>query len=261
MSEAGISLSDFTVSSEFYTDEVEACVRKWGAAVVPGWLGGDRLDELRRDHERLYGDDNPDYMYSFAYEFGRGTSLNLLKAPAGKYPGIEDVFRDDRMAALVRNFGGAECLLNYEIYATHEFKSSGLVAATHFDKLWSLKFMIYLEDVGAGNAPFGVIPGSVDYSRNKFRAIFEDNDIEVLSTSTDAYHEMGNDQIPESVGDVIDIHAPAGSLIIFDTDICHRAGYLEKGKERKVLRGHSGPSVAYSEVHKNDIQWWRGERH
>ena len=255
-----ITLEDFTVSSEFDVKEVEECLRKWGVAVLPGWLSDSRLAGLRKEFDELLHDENEEYIYRFAYETGQGTSINHDNTPKGQYPFVFDVFQDKKMRTLMNKYVGVTGLLNYEIYATYDFKSGGLIAPTHFDKLWTLKFMIYLEDVEVGCGPFGVIPGSAAIARERFRSLFDENKLTYLSTSSDIYQKMGNDNISSDAGEVIDIIAKAGSLIVFDTDTFHRAGWLDEGKERKVLRGHTGPSVIYSKIRKKSQQWWRGER-
>ena len=40
---------------------------------------------------------------------------------------------------------------------------------------------------------------------------------------------------------IIPIEGKAGDLIIFNTDVWHRAGIVKKG-ERKVMRGHTRPN-------------------
>ena len=42
---------------------------------------------------------------------------------------------------------------------------------------------------------------------------------------------------------VIPIEGEAGDLIIFNTDVWHRAGIVKEG-ERKVMRGHTRPGLA-----------------
>jgi hypothetical protein len=180
--------------------------------------------------------------------------------PDGRYSAIKDVFSDVFMKKIVEKYIGVSGLLNYEIYATHEYKSSVDVAPTHHDKLWSLKFMLYLNDIGKENAPFGVIPASAPYARKRFREIFTKNKIRRLSMNSELYQSMSNSDVPKDAGPVIDIIASAGTLIIFDTDTFHHAGAVADGRERMILRGHSGPSVTYTTVRKKSRQWWRGEK-
>jgi hypothetical protein len=253
-------LEDFTVNSRFDVGEVYQCVKRWGTAVLPGWLDGRRLAGLRGEFEEVLSAGDDEAYYKIGYPAGRAASINRGKLPEGRHPFIQEVFQDPKMAAMAHRYVGSPCLLNYELYVTHEYNGSGIVAPTHFDKLWTLKFMIYLEDVNPGDCPFGVIPGSADVARRRFRKIFEKHRLKMLEVSSDAYHQMGNDQVPGEMGPVVDIVAPAGTLIVFDTDTFHRAGSLEPGRQRKVMRGHSGPSEVYKKVPKHGRQWWRGEK-
>lgn len=255
-----MTLEDFTVDAQFDLDAVYNCVKRWGTAVLPKWLDGRRLEGLRKEYEEVLTSDDGEPYYRIGYAAGRAVSIDRLKIPEGKHPFIQEVFQDPKMAAMAKRYVGHPCLLNYELYATHEYLGSGVVAPTHFDKLWTLKFMIYLEDVNPGDCPFGVIPGSAPVARQRFRKIFERHRLKALETSSEAYYQMGNDQVPDDLGPVVDIVAPAGTLIVFDTDTFHRAGVLAPGRQRKVLRGHSGPSAVYKKVPKHGRQWWRGEK-
>lgn len=164
------------------------------------------------------------------------------------------------MSALAHRYIGGGHLFNYELYATHEFLPSIDVAPTHFDKLWTLKFMLYLNDVGPENAPFGVIPESAQVARDRFRQIFKKNNLQRLMMNDDRYQAMDNSSLSGTGGSVVDIVGPAGTLIVFDSDTFHHAGTVAEGAERMILRAHSGPAIAYASVRKGSQQWWRGER-
>ena len=84
-----------------------------------------------------------------------------------------------------------------------------------------------------------------------------------MEIGTPGYYEMGNEEIPESIGECVEIHAPAGTLIVFGTDVYHRGGRLLKGRQRRILRAHSYPGYAFpgsgDKIRKSARQWRRGE--
>jgi len=237
MSAHGIGLGDFTVDTGFDEARVEAVVRRHGAAVLPGFVGAEALRALADEFEAVLEDD----------------------AFAARYLAIAGLFNHGPLVSLARRYMGVPCLPNYEIYATHETNPAEVVAPKHFDKLWTLKYMLYLADVGPDDAPFGVAPGSMRANRETFRRIFDEAGIDRLSMSDERYQTMANTD-PGPVDDVVPIMAPAGTLIVFDTDTYHYAPAVAPGHERRILRAHSGPSVAYASVAKRSRQWWRGER-
>jgi hypothetical protein len=253
-------LNDFTIRPDSSPVDVEKCVRRYGAAVMPGFASGDTLEILRREFREVLDDRDERYIYRINYEAGAAVSMMRARIPDGAYPAINGFFGGERLSAVARRYIGYPCLLNYEIYATHEYRPDSYIAPTHFDKLWTLKFMLYMNDVDRDNGAFGVIPESAPYARAKFRSVFERECLKFLYMSDDRYQRIGNDQVPADLESVVDITAPAGTLIVFDTDTYHHAGAVTDGKERMILRGHCGPKIVYSRVRKRSRQWWRGER-
>ena len=100
----------------------------------------------------------------------------------------------------------------------------------HYDKIPTLKFFIYLTDTTSENGSFYCVPGSHKYTKK----LQDKNRIELKSPEHSETRfvplEFQSEQIP--------LEGKAGTLIIFDTDVFHRAGKVDKG-ERFVMRGHS----------------------
>jgi ectoine hydroxylase-related dioxygenase (phytanoyl-CoA dioxygenase family) len=260
MSAPKVTLADFTVSTAFDSDEVVGSLRRYGAAVMPGLVPRGELAALREEFKKVLEERDESFAYVIDYAAGRAVSIMRNKLPDGKYSRINAFFQHPKMRAVTDRYVGHPCLLNYEIYATHEFRPAVDVAPTHFDKLWTLKFMLYLDDVRDENAPFGVVPGSCTVARKRFRDIFETARLKTLSMSDERYQAMDNSDPEGMVGEVVDIVGPAGTLIAFDTDTFHHAAAVSDGRERMILRGHSGPSITYERVRKGSRQWWRGEK-
>lgn len=254
------TLAELTVSGAFDLDEVEACLRRNGAAVVPGAASKETLESLKEEFFAAQEDRNESYAFQIKYNPGRAVSLMRDKIPEGRYPAINSFFSHDKMQRLCDRYVGHPQFMNYEIYATHEFRPDVDIAPTHFDKLWTLKYMLYLNDIGIENGAFGVIPGSHLQARQIFRNVFEKHNLRRLEMSDDRYHGMGNDKVPANMPPVVDIVGSAGTMIIFDTDTFHHAGTVKDGHERLILRAHTGPSIKYTTVRKGSRQWWRGEK-
>jgi hypothetical protein len=254
------TLDDLVVSSKFDVDEIEACLRTNGAAVLPSFASQGVVQSLRQEFRAALEDKDGSYAFQISYAPGHAVSIMREKMPEHCYPAMSEFFGQAKMQYLCDRYVGHPQRMNYEIYATHEFLPEVDIAPTHFDKLWTLKYMLYLNDIAIENGAFGVIPGSQKRGREIFRSVFTVHNLRRLQMSDDRYHGMGNDRVPSDLGPVVDIVGPSGTLIIFDTDTFHHAGSVTAGHERMILRAHTGPSVIYSSVRKGSRQWWRGEK-
>ena len=258
-----IGLKDFSVNRAFQSDEALQVLKDFGACVYPGWVKEPDLKALRDEFYKLLKDKNEAHAFQISYPPGSAASLDRNKAPEGLYPNINKVFTNAEMADLCDKYVGYNCAVNYEIYATHEIKEDVDIAPTHFDKLFTLKFMIYLNDVGPQNGPFGVIPKSASVARDRFRGIFKKERISELQLSSAEYSAMDNLTLGSDDWEVVDIIGKAGTLVIFDSDTFHHAGCVSNGFERMILRGHSGigvPGITYKSVKKGTHQYIRGEQ-
>ena len=97
----------------------------------------------------------------------------------------------------------------------------------HIDKERYLKFMIYVTDVTEKDGPF--------YSCEKVQDVekYEGLRQQIKGTKKEQKLNEINDFSIESYKPVL---GSTGDLIIFDTNIPHFAGAIEKGNERKVIR-------------------------
>jgi len=117
----------------------------------------------------------------------------------------------------------------HDIIAAHETKNVQLTDI-HFDMLRSLKFMIYLLDTDETNGAFAYALGS-----HKINAVLRRRFLTCggkLAELPNVASELENIQLTR-------ICAPAGSVIIFDTDGFHAGGHISPGRERKILRMRS----------------------
>lgn len=120
-----------------------------------------------------------------------------------------------------------------DVFVTHEYKT-GLKARNnflHFDRLRSLKVLVYLTDVNLQNGPFSLVKGS-HITGMKFRREF---------ASLDNYAEKKNRidlDYPEIKYDLKPITGPAGTTVVFDSDVFHMGGDVKEGCERLIVRSH-----------------------
>ena len=100
----------------------------------------------------------------------------------------------------------------------------------HFDRIPTLKFLLYLNDIDLENGPFYLSPGSHHWVREKFpipRKNFDSD--ELLDNSRN---------IPDMILDNLQyVSGKAGQLLIFHTDCVHHQGIVNSG-ETKIIRAH-----------------------
>ena len=120
-----------------------------------------------------------------------------------------------------------------DIFITHEYKNTAIERNNwlHFDRLRCLKAMVYLTDVEKGCGALSIAPNSHLKGR-ELRREFQN-----MNSYEDKPNRIELDY-PELMVDPHEICAPAGSLILFDTDSFHKGGDVAKNKERLIIRSH-----------------------
>ena len=255
-----LNLTDITLPCDSDAREVSNFVRQFGAAVLPNFVAQSTLEELQSEFRAVLKQPNNAYARPLSYQPGRAVELSRNALPVEHYQTICSFFGSPWMRAVADSYMGHLFLLNYELYATHEFIPATDIAPTHHDKLWTLKFMLYLNDIDVDCGAFGVIPGSAASARARFRGIFEKHGLKRLSMNDARYTAMENDNVSVDLPPVIDIIGAAGTLIVFDSDTYHHAGSVSTSRERMILRGHTAHKTLHRRVRKRSRQWWRGEK-
>jgi len=120
-----------------------------------------------------------------------------------------------------------------DIFITHEYNSSTKERNNylHFDRSRCLKVMVYLEEVTARSGPLTVAPGSHRIGRYlRVRENQKTNYADKLNRIDIDYPGILYEEWP--------ILGPAGTTILFDTDIFHKGGNVVEGETRTVIRSH-----------------------
>lgn len=109
-------------------------------------------------------------------------------------------------------------------------KSNHIAQEPHFDRIPTLKFMLYLNDIDETNGSFMVSPGSNNWVKSnlKKRGLFEDEDFLKKTRN-----------IPKVIIDrLISLNGEAGTMIIFHTDCIHMQGLVNKNESRIFRAGY-----------------------
>lgn len=254
-----VTIDDLRVT-ESEVAPVVARLVEHGVAVLPGWLDVARTEVLAAEFEAVFAaaagsaeavpDELTDTGKDLSRRYGRtstGTHLKYGNAElAGAMPTAHEIFNDPFMRAVCEGYLGRPSTLNRHLVLTDDHLAGDEVISYHFDEIRSLKFLIYLDDVDAGNGAFEIIPGT-QHQGEKIRVsewlrtrdfnavnmrVFED-------FSDDLFYTLFGHFKPFLAARSVKVHAPAGSMIVFTTDAIHRAGRLAEGRRRRVARGSS----------------------
>ena len=215
----------------------EMCDTLWSDGVfkIDEYLSGDTLQKLHDDILTKCQNE------AGHYEFGR----NYRGESLGTYPHdhiISQVYNKNWMKELYSQYTSVpiDRIYNYgmNVFATHDYKYTGELARNgwlHFDRLWRLKFFIYLTDIDETCGAFSCCVGSRKKGDELRKVAWFGNDYEETKNRIELdYPELLENYMPEPV------NAKAGTLIVFDTNTFHKGGQVEQGKERLVVRLHCG---------------------
>ncbi|MER5468345.1 phytanoyl-CoA dioxygenase family protein [Streptomyces sp. NPDC002935] len=231
---------------------------EFGVAVVPGWLAGDELSDLQDEFEGAFAAAKGTELETLTPE-GKDISQRYGQSRTGlhlKYnhgdelkqalPRTHEIFTQEWMASVASSYLGLPCTLNRHLILTDDFKPDKEITWYHFDEIGALKFLVYLDDVDRDNGPFQAIPGTTSATsrlRESEWLTFDDFRkirIDVFNQhSEELFHTLYGQYKSFLLSRALTFQAPAGSLLVFDTDTIHRAGPLAEGRRRRVVRGSS----------------------
>jgi len=232
---AACSLSRDTVYRDRFTTvaDVVDTVRRWGIIVFPGFVAGERLARLNTEFDALIAARRALGFAVDEYENLANVRVERPKLDAQAYPETAAFFSESFMSDVAdAYFAPGTYRLNGEIFVSQITETRGPQTAPpfalHFDKRQVLKFFIYLTDTDEGNGAMRTLPGS--NLRN--RATREG------AMTTQAINAIAN-VLPEPETPSLPITGPAGTMFIFDTDVCHGASRVLPGRVRRTMRGHT----------------------
>ena len=213
--------------------DVVETVRRWGIVVFPSYIKKDRLAKLNIEFDNLLVNRAKLGFTTDEYENITNIRLKQDELDSTTFSYIASFFNESFMSDVSQVYYGADNYrLNGEIFVSEltetQSKQTKPPFALHFDKRNVLKFFLYLTDTDERNGAMRALPGS--NVRN--RAARED------AMHRTALKDIEN-VLPEPLVPSMPICGPAGTLFIFDTDMCHGASFVKPGFTRRSMRGHT----------------------
>jgi len=228
--------------------QVSQAIKKDGAVVFPELLDSELVSTLNKEFDEAFnhstqclspGDHPPGKMVSIITE--------LLEPD--QFPTIASIFLNPKFEEIVRQVLPTDSTFHDRIALTHEYQPTA-ITDIHFDMRRALKFLVYLVDTDQKNGAFSFATRT-HFDNSAYRRSFLDQGGQLRDLLNVASE---SESIPLET-----VCAPAGTLIIFDSDIFHQGGTLQPGMERKGIRGRSlfGGQPDSSRHTWCSRSWWR----
>jgi hypothetical protein len=214
-----------------------------GIVLVPGHLGTRAIAAARSECDELFYR-TPTWAHHEEYSVGESVRMERRDVDPGAFPAITSALARPELEAVVHGVFGDSYIFSRTIYAILDIVGSKTrVQELHYDKMRHLKSFVYLTDVGAANGPFHCVPGShllareAERENRRKRIVPSDDDARVVP--------------PEMAACSLPVLGEAGTLILFDSDILHRAGVVTEGK-RLAIRSLSFGAYRNETWHRKD---------
>ncbi|MFD2207939.1 phytanoyl-CoA dioxygenase family protein [Kiloniella antarctica] len=238
---------NFVANKSDSTFNIITLVKKYGVCVVPDFISAQNLLPLNNEFDQIidreYGEGFyehgcRDYMDAIAV-----SDNHLLRSP---FSAEIELVTTPAIRKFAKKFYNKDTFYIQHIFNVKSTetpkKSSELPYSLHFDKIHMLKFFFLLSDTDEDCGPTWVVPGQQKKSF-QLRKKWHNEGGSVQSINNDL-HYLDNEAIP--------IIGTAGSLIILDTDIPHKAGIVAKHRYRKVIRvSMTCPAYASIDLRRN----------
>jgi len=210
-------------------DEIIESLKTHGVAIVENYLANESLKSITEDYEAFVASE-VDNTYLKVLDYSAGIGRKLIYKNLDSKLATKTVFGSKFFMDVAVGYLGEDFDLNKEIFVVEDVPASEHVAQQlHYDIARTLKFFIYLEDTSVENGAFYCVPGSHKWTAER-RVEFSD---QIIPGNRDFTRDL-----TDEYGAAIPIEGTAGTLIIFDTDVFHKAGKVSNGR-RRVMRGHT----------------------
>lgn len=229
----------FNFIAEPSIDSIVRQLKRFGIALVPGFIDKEEIEGLNTEFFRALGSKNFASVNNRSQHpvnhQGKTARIETSHEKAMvEFPAITQVFGSDLMRQVAEAYYAPnKYLFNESIFVTNEFESEMNILPWHFDRIQSLKFWFNLTDTTRENGAFEYCPGT--HWEGRYRAGYH------MSQGCPV-EEIPNDIDEDLILNPVCMELKAGDLLIFDADGFHRGGVVQPGKERRVLRAHTYPT-------------------
>lgn len=219
----------FTRTKEHSIEDIHQTLLQWGIAVIPEFVQGTQLLHINAEFEKFMSFEAP-WAEHVDYSKGQMVRVKTPQIDRSIFPTTWEIFNTPYTEKLAKMYMGDACDVNYSVFVAKDVVGSSHVANDmHFDVVRHLKYFLYLTDTTTVNGAFTCVPGSqriTSHIRNRHG--------DQISYKN---RQLTRD-LPMEGLEATPIEGEAGTMIIFDTEVFHRAGHVQEG-ERRIMRAHT----------------------
>lgn len=224
-----MSADELTLEGACGPSEILETVKKFGACRIPDFLSSDETAALACEVDRLLNEnvEGVSVHADLGHTFVKRADAGHLDQKT--FAQLQACVFHKGLKEITESYYGDETNYPAKLFFVHstgraEEPVEELPYLLHYDRHQFLKFAYYLTDVTENDGPTYVVPGEVHHIREQRLAAIASGDL------------GRGDNVLEPRGEEVALTGPAGTLIVFDTDVPHRAGQLASNHSRKVLR-------------------------
>jgi ectoine hydroxylase-related dioxygenase (phytanoyl-CoA dioxygenase family) len=237
------TLEDISLSKEeaIESNILDMC-KEYGICVINSFLDEDQLSAIRSEYQNLYNYEEYGGINNHTEEdYTHALNIEWEDVDKSEFPAIADLVSTPLFESVTREYF-IEDDVQYpsNLWAARSKgvpggptgdPSDGAPYAYHFDRKNKLKFFFYLTDVEVEDGATHFVPEyHKKYKANRLSWAGE-HDPRDISNVIWHYHISDTAEQKE-----VPVVGDAGTLIIFDTDVPHRAGDLQVGHDREIMR-------------------------
>ena len=228
---SGTMVDRFRIAKVAPTDEFIQVLRRWGLVVIPDYVDVQFIKQLEQELDEILSSQNDCVTVLETTALDELRCVTRSKINHGEFSATARFFSDQFMRTVLDGYLGSRSLMNDRIYVEkRQIGGFDDNKKLHYDHKQQFKFFLYLTDTNKENGAFRAVPGSHKFTQEQER----DNRRKRIQPSRERPFEFA---ARWDTDEILSIEGGKGTLIIFDTDILHSCGEVQKG-ERKVMRGH-----------------------
>jgi len=204
---------------------IKNIVAKYGVCIIENFINLKELESLKIElNQVLSSNIEKNREIKSNYTVMKKLSFNSIK----NFEKIYDFCNYDLFKNLAGNFFNTNNLnIREEVYMHRDENGADRNIEWHQDPQVSIKFFLYLQDTDETN-------GAMQYSLGSHSdGIYRLKSLRLMGQTTPTYGRT-----EDFISTPVILSAKAGSLLVFNTAGFHKAGNIEKGKKREVIRVH-----------------------
>ena len=212
-----------------------------GIVILNNYL--ENLTDVRKNFDNIFNKikDKQEVVHDKKWasfgQYSNGKAIRIYPKAYSQYTELVGLYSTPFFKNIAEAFYNGNVDFGMQYFMTHEYhvvdqNKLPRNAFLHFDPYQALKFIIYLTDTNENNGAFRYIPKTHKKGQKLREEYCQTNKGKQKAYRIDYHQEVDESELKYA-------SAPAGSLIIFNTDTFHGGGIIkEKGLERMVLNFH-----------------------